>query len=411
MLVALVLISAFFSGSETGMMSVNRYRLRHLARKKHRGAMRVQRLLERTDKLLSVILIGNTVANLFASSLATIIAYQLAGEWGIFIGTIVLSIIILVFAEVTPKTIAATHSQRIALLAAVPLQLLLIIFYPLVWVVTATTKCFLKLFGVVTANKTLEALSGEELRTLVQESSNRISDAHQDMLLRILDLEKMTVDDVMVPQHQIVGIDLDEPWEKIHWQLSHSEHTRLPVFDDDIDQVQGMVNLRKVISKLHDTNFTHAGLKKMCDDIYFIPEGTPLTTQLLNFRRKKQQIALVVDEYGDIIGLVTIEDILEEIVGELTSEEPSVSKLVKRTQDGRFAVAGHANVRELNRLLSWELPTEGPKTLSGLIIEYLETIPYEQTCLKLNNYPIEIVSVEDNLVKRAIVSMPLLGSD
>lgn len=406
LLIALIIISAFFSGSETGMMSINRYRLRHLARKKNRSALRVQQLLDRTDKLLSVILIGNTLANLFASSLATVIAYQLAGEWGIFVGTVVLSIIVLVFAEVTPKTIAATYPSRIAFMAAVPLKILLILFYPAVWLVTIATRGILKIFGVVTSAKALESLTGDELRTLVQESNHRISDIHQDMLLRILDLEKMTVDDVMIPRHQISGIELNQPWETIHKTLTQSKHTRLPVYNEEIDHVLGILNLRKVIPHLHQAEFKQEALGRLAEEIYFVPESTPLTTQLLNFRREKQKIALVVDEYGDIIGLVTIEDILEEIVGELMSEEPSVSKLVKQRVDGRYLVAGHANLRELNRLLSWELPVDGPRTLSGLIIEYLEAIPTEQTCLKLNNYPIEIVKVEDNLVKQAILMPP-----
>ena len=217
----------------------------------------------------------------------------------------------------------------------------------------------------------------------------------------------MTVDDVMIPRHQIVGIDLTQAWEKLIYRLTHAKHTRLPIYEDEINGVIGIINLRKVSTRLHDNNFKYEQLKQLTEEVYFVPEGTPLTTQLLNFRREKRQLALVVDEYGDIKGLVTVEDILEEIVGELTSEIPSVSKLVKATQDGRYLVAGHANLLELNRLLNWELPINGPKTLSGLIIEYLETMPVESTCLKLNNYPIEIVSVEQNLVRQASIS-PLM---
>jgi Mg2+/Co2+ transporter CorB len=404
--VVLVLISAFFSISETGMMSLNRYRLKHLAHHKNRNALKVQYLLERTDKLLSVILIGNTLSNLFASSLATVIAYQLFGEWGVLIATIILSVVVLVFGEVTPKTIAAMYPQQIAFFAATPLRWLLVIFYPVVWVVSAITKGFLKLFGIVMMGKTIEPISAEELRTLVQEASNRISDVHQDMLLRILDLEKMTVDDVMIPRHQIMGIELDQDWKKIIWQLMHSKHTRLPIFYDEIDNVLGVINLRHVISRLHDPHFDQNGLKSLSEEVYYIPEGTSLTTQLLNFRRERRKIALVVNEYGDIIGLVTVEDILEEIVGELASEIPSVSKLVTHLPEGGYVVGGDANIRELNRLLGLQFPTEGPKTLSGLIVEYLEAIPHEQTCLKLENYPIEILRVEDNLVKQVVLLTP-----
>ncbi len=409
LLLLLILISAFFSASETGMMSVNRYRLRHLSHQRNIRALRVQKLLDKTDKLLSVILIGNTIANLFASSLATMIASQFVGDWGIVVTTIVLSIVILVVAEVTPKTIAAAYPQNVAFFTAIPLKILLNILYPFVWLVSTMAKYLLKLFGIVTCGKTIEPLSSEELRTLVEEGSNRISNIHQEMLLRILDLEKMTVDDVMVPHHQVMGINLDQPWEKIHLQLKQSQHTRLPIYEDDINQVQGMINLHQIMPQLQDPNFKLENLKSLMEEIYFIPKGTALTSQLLNFRREKQRIALIVNEYGDVIGLVTVEDILEEIVGELTSEIPSVSKLVKPCEDGGYLVAGQANIRELNRLLGWKLPTDGPKTLSGLIIEYLEAIPCEQTCLKLQNYPIEIITVQNNLVEQALLLPPLSG--
>ena len=392
------------------MMSINRYRLRHMVRKKHRAAKRVAKLLERTDKLLGVILIGNTFANLFASSIATLIAYRLAGEWGTLIATLLLSVIILVFAEVTPKTLAAAYPLRFSFIVSLPLKILLIIFYPLVWIVNVIVNSLLRVFGVKSQGKVLEQLSGDELRTVVKEAGSQIHDSHQDMLVRILDLEKMTVEDVMIPRHEIEGIELDNDWDAISWQLTHSKHTRLPLYQSEIDEVQGMLNLRKAMPHLSDQTFSKEKLAKLVEEVYFVPEGTPLTTQLLNFRRERKRIALVVDEYGEILGLVTIEDIVEEIVGELASEVPSVSKWVQDLGNGRYRVAGNASIRELNRLLNWELPLDGPKTLSGLIIEYLEAIPVPQSCLKLNNYPMEIITVEENMVKEVIVQASAIAS-
>ena len=399
-LVLLIFISGFFSGSETSMMLLNRYRLRHLIREKNKKAMRIGKMLARIDRLLGVILIGNTLTNLFASSIAAIVAYQLAGEFGSFIATFILAVVILIFAEVIPKTLAATYPERFAFIVSLPLKYLLCLFYPLVWLVNCIANSLLQLFGVQQHKKEVEPLTSDELRILVKEASGRIPSQNQDMLLRIFDLEKITVDDVMVPRSDIIGLELNVSWKDIQWQLTHSKHTNLPVYQDQIDNVQGIINVRRVMSEISDTDFNQEKLMPLIEDVYFVPEGTPLPTQLINFRREQKRIALVVDEYGDIQGLITVEDILEEIVGELTSETPSVSRYVKKLPDNTYLIDGGANIRELNRLLNWEFPLDGPKTLSGLIIEYLETLPEEGTCLLLFNYPIEIQTVDENLIRQ-----------
>lgn len=408
LLVLLVLCSAFFSASETGMMSINRYRLRHMIRAKHPKALRVGKLLERTDRLLSVILIGNTFANIFASSVATILAVHYFGDIGIVIATLVLTFIILIFAEISPKTLASLYPQRIAFFMAYPLSVLLMVFYPIVFLGNFFSNGFLRLLGVDLKRHKIDHLSREELRTVVMESTGRISPQHQDMLLRVLDSEKITIDDVMIPRNEIVGINISEDWDLILKNISLVEHTRLPLYEDDIDNVKGILNLRKLLPMLAKSSIEKADLIALCEESYFIPEGTPLTTQILNFRKEGQRLALVVDEYGDIQGLLTVGDIIEEIIGEITTETPSISKLVQPQQDGSYLVDGSVNVRELNRLLDWHLPIKGPKTLSGIITEYLETIPEERTSVKLNNYPIEIIEAKDNLVKSAKVYPQLL---
>ncbi len=399
-LILLILISGFFSGSETSMMLLNRYRLRHLIREKNKKAIRVSKMLERTDRLLGVILIGNTLANLFASSIAAIIAYHLAGELGSFIVTFLLAVVILIFAEVTPKTLASIYPERFAFIVSLPLKYLHYLFYPLVWLANWISNGILSLFGAHKHRKGLEQLTSEELRILVKEASGRIPSQNQDMLLRIFDLEKITVDDVMIPRSDVIGIELDAPWKDIQWQLTHSKHTNLPVYKNEINNVQGMINVHRSMGEISSIGFNQEKLASLIEDVYFVPEGTALTTQLINFRREQKTIALVVDEYGDIQGLITIEDILEEIVGELTSEIPSVSRYVQKLPDNHYIIDGCANIRELNRLLNWEFPIDGPKTLSGLIVEYLEALPEERTCLLLFNFPIEIQKVDENLVKK-----------
>lgn len=401
-LLFLLLCSAFFSASETAMMSLNRYRLRHLVREKNRAAIRIANLLERTDRLLGVILFGNTFANILASSVTTVMAVAIFGEWSVLLFTMVLTIVILIFGEVAPKTLAALHPQGVATFASWPLNILLKIFYPIVWLINCISNFILHLFGIdIKKHKVTDHLSSDELRTVVLEGSGRIPSHNQDMLLRVLDLEKMQVDDVMVPRNEVVGIELNDDWGTILNKITHTTYTFMPLYHEGIDNVQGVVNLRTAMRYLADGTLDKAKLEKIAIEAYYVPEGTSLTMQLLNFKRDQQRFALVVDEYGDIQGLVTATDVIDEIVGELTSDVPSVSKFVKKDKDNAYVVDGSVNVRELNRLMDWELPTEGPKTLSGLIIEYLETIPQEKTCLKLNGYPIEILSVQANTVKTA----------
>lgn len=398
-LVVLIILSAFFSSSETGLISLNRYRLRHLVKNGHPGAVRANRLLERTDRLIGLILLGNNFVNILASSVATLLAVKFLGDAGIPVAAALLTIVVLIFAEVTPKTLAALHPERIAFPASYILQALLKVFYPLVWTVNVISNGLLRLAGVSSVLNTSSSLSREELRTVVNEAGSLIPHRHQTMLLSILDLEKVTVEDIMVPRHEIVGIDLDDDWDAILQQLSTSQHTRLPVYHDGIDNVLGFVHLRNLLSLQGSHKPTREEFVKLIREPYFIPEGTPLHTQLLNFQQQRRRMGFVVDEYGDIQGLVTLDDILEEIVGEFTTDPAARIKEIHPQEDGTFLVDGSVSVRELNKVLNWDLPTDGPKTLNGKITEYLETIPEPGTSLLLGGYPIEIVQTTSNTVK------------
>jgi len=399
-LLVLIFLSAFFSGSETGLFSLNRYRLRHLVKKGgHPGARRAYDLLKRPDRLIGLILLGNNFVNILASSTATVLGLKLFGDAGIAIATGVLTFVILIFSEVAPKTVAALHPERVAFAAAFVLKPLLRLLYPLVWTVNAIANGLLRLFGVSTADIPKLHLSSDELRTVVHEAGNMIPQRHQQMLLSILDLEKVTVEDIMIPRNEITGIDLEDDWADIVQQISASQHTRLPVYKGGIDNVLGIVHLRNVIAVHKHGELTRDAFMKVIRDPYFIPEGTALNTQLLNFQQQRRRIALVVDEYGDIQGLVTLDDILEEIVGEFTTDPSAVSKEIHPQEDGTYLVEGSANIRDLNRLMQWNLPTDGPKTLNGMIIEYLETIPEAGTSLLLAGYPLEIVQTTANAVK------------
>lgn len=404
LLVFLIFLSAFFSGSETGLVSLNRYRLRHLTKSNHHGAKRASRLLENPDRLIGIILLGNNFVNILASSIATVLAIRLIGVNGIAISALVLTLVILVFAEVAPKTLAVLHPERIAFPATMILGPLLKLFYPLVWFVNTIANALLSLFGVSTKNKANEALTSEELRTVVNEAGALIPRKHQSMLTNILDLEKVTVNDIMIPRNEIVGIDLDEEWADISKQLANSQHTRLPVYHSDINNTIGLIHVRNTLQILNDQDANKDDLTPIIRNAYFVPENTPLNTQLLQFQRQKRRIGLVVDEYGDIQGLVTLEDILEEIVGEFTSEPITSIKDVHSQKDGTYLIDGSANIRELNRTMKWELPTDGPKTFNGLIFEHLERIPEPGTSLLIAGYPVEIVQIKDNMVKTARIN-------
>jgi Mg2+/Co2+ transporter CorB len=398
-LVFLIILSAFFSSSETAMMSLNRYRLRHLAKQKNLAARRAQALLNRPDRLIGLILLGNNFVNILASSLATIIALRLYGEAGIAIATFALTLVILIFAEVTPKTLAALHPERIAFPAAHIYTPLLKLLYPSVWGINIIANGFLRIFNVRPEHGAMQQLSRDELRTVVNEAGALIPRRHQQMLVGILDLEQVTVDDIMVPRNEIIGIDLEDDWGNIDALLASSQHTRLPVFDGDINNVIGMVHMRNITHALTRGELDKDSLRKLARDPYYVPAGTPLNSQLLNFQKEKRRIALVVDEYGDIHGLVTLEDILEEIVGEFTTDASAASRDITPEEDGSFLVTGTANIRELNRTMHWHLPNHGPKTLNGVILEHLESIPEPGTSVLIAGYPIEIVQTGDNAVK------------
>mgnify|MGYP003631024703 FL=1 len=398
-LALLIVLSAFFSSSETSMMSLNRYRLKHLSKEGHKAARRASKLLERPDRLLGTILVGNNIVNILAASIATVVATQLWGEAGIAIATIGLTIIILIFGEITPKTLAALRPELIAFPVSIILKFLQILLYPVVWICGAISNILLKLIGVNTTDTNGDQLSTEELRTVVRETGLGMTRSRQNMLLGILDLEKMTVNDIMVPRNEAVGIDLNDSLTTINNQLRTCHHTRLPVFQDDINNVTGIVHMRSIARLLSRGELTKEALIQACKEPYFVPESTPLHTQLFNFQKQKRRIAIVVDEYGDVIGLVTLEDILEEIVGEFTTDMMLPSQDIHPQEDGTVVIEGSSAVRAINRQLTWKLPADGPKTLNGLITEQLESIPETSVCLTIGRYRMEILQTKDNMVK------------
>jgi Mg2+/Co2+ transporter CorB len=397
LLATLLVLSAFFSGSETALMSLNRYQLRHKAREGHRGAILAERLLKRPDRLIGLILLGNNLVNFSAASLVALIALKVGGEPAVAIGTLILTLVVLIFAEAAPKTLAALHPERLAFPASYIYYPLLKITYPIVWMTNMASNGVLYLFGVRQGDAQLHSLTQEELRTLVHEAGGRISSRYRQMLISILDLEKVTVDDVMVPHNEIVGIDLDDGIEEVQRIISESEHTRLPVYRDTIDNIVGVLHLRR-LANLAERSLDQNALMEVLNEPYFVPEGTPLSTQLVQFQRRRQRIACVVDEYGDIQGIVTLEDILEEIVGEFTTDPGEIDDVVRESANA-WLVDASANIRELNRSQNWELPTDGPKTINGLIVERLENIPEPRTCLKVSGYPIEIVESDDTRIR------------
>ena len=401
LLVVLLILSAFFSGSETALMSLNRYKLRHKARAGHRGAKLADKLLQRPERLIGLILLGNNTVNISASALVGVVSVQLGGELGFAIGTACLTLVVLIFAETAPKTLAEMHPERVAFPAAYIYVPLLKILYPLVWMTNTLANGVLYLFGLRKSDADGYALSREELRTVVYEAGARISQKYRQMLINILDLEQVTVDDVMVPHNEVIGIDLEDDIEEIAKMIQHCEHTRLPVYRDNIDNVTGLLHLRRLANLASQSGFTKSDLEELLVEPYFVPEGTPLSTQLVQFQKARQRFALVVDEYGDIQGIVTLEDILEEIVGEFTTDPAADDEDIVRESDQSYLVNGTANIREMNRIMNWNLPTNGAKTLNGLILEYLETIPESGTGLKVEGYPIEIIETRENRVQLA----------
>jgi Mg2+/Co2+ transporter CorB len=405
-LVVLIVCSAFFSGSETGMMALNRYKLRYLAKQKHRGARLASALLERPDRLIGVILLGNNFANIAASTVAAYIALQLMGEAGLALGTVVLTLVILIFAEVAPKTLAALHPERVAFPAARVLTVMLKVSYPLVLAVNWMANGVLRLLHIA-PEMAQQALSRDELRSVVTEAGHMISRRHQRMLLSILDLEKVTVDDIMVPRNEISGVDLEDEDDEILEQLVTSQHTRLPVYRGDINDVVGILHLRRLLEPLQRGEFSKELLVARTREPYFVPSGTPLHTQLSYFQHEQRRIGLVVDEYGDVEGLVTLEDILEEIVGEFTTDPAALSPDVHPQENGTYLLDASVTIRQLNRAMHWDLPTGGPRTLNGLILEYFEDIPETGTTILVSGYPVEIVQTSGNAVKTVRVNPAL----
>lgn len=401
----MVVISAYFSGSETGMMTLNRYRLRHRAKQGNRAARRVEKLLRKPDRLISLVLIGNNLVNILASALGTIVGMRLYGNAGVAIATGVLTFVVLVFAEVLPKTIAALYPEKVAYPSSFLLAPLLILMMPLVWLLNMVTRVLMRMVGIKADVTISSALSKDELRTIVNESRSQISRRNQDMLLSVLDLEKVSVDDIMVPRNEIVGININDDWKAIVRQLTHSPHGRIVLYRDSLDDAISMLRVREAYRLMTEKNeFTKEVMLRAADEIYYVPEGTPLSTQLVKFQRNKKKVGLVVDEYGDIQGLVTVEDILEEIVGDFTtSMSPSLAEEVTPQNDGSVLIDGSANIREINKAFNWHLPEDEARTMNGMILEALEEIPATGTRVRIEQYDIDILDVQDNMIKQVKV--------
>jgi magnesium and cobalt exporter, CNNM family len=402
-LAILILLSGFFSGSETALMTLNRYRLKSLTDKGHRGARLATNLLARPDRLLGLILLGNNIVNIFAATVATIIALRLYGEIGLAVAPIVLAFVILIFSEVTPKTLAALKPEKLAFPSAFVYTLIATPLYPFVWLVNIFSNALLRLMGVHPDKETRQELSADELRAVVVEAEHFMPQAHSDMLLSIIDLEQISVEDIMVPRNEVTGIDLNDDWNDIVHQITHSQRTRVPVFHDSIDNTVGVLHLRKVLNLFSREELNMETLKNLILTAYFIPAGTSLTQQLLNFQDNRRRSGLVVDEYGSIQGLVTLEDILEEIVGQFTTDSPTRNLGIHEQPDNSYLIDGNTHIRDINRALDWQLPVDGPKTLNGLILEHMEIIPQTGTSLMVDNYAIEIMRSTNNAVQTARV--------
>jgi Mg2+/Co2+ transporter CorB len=401
-LVILIVLSGFFSSSETSLMAVNKYRLRHLANEGHRAARIAQNLLLKPDRLIGLILLGNNLVNILAASIATVVGIRLFGDNGLWISTLVMTLVVLIFAEVAPKTVAALHPERIAFPASFVLTALMRVLYPFVWLTNGLANIILKPFGIKNKAEIIERLNREELRTLLQEGG-KISIDHQRMLINILDLEHATVDDVMIPRQEITGIDLDDDWADVLNQIRQTSYTRMPVYRDSVDHIEGLLHIRTILDKIATGDLCFEDLKRAIRSPYFIPEGTPLTQQLLEFQRRERSMGLVVDEYGDIQGLITRDDILEEIVGEYTADDRGRSRSIRRLDDGSYLVEGTTSVHLLNRQLDWELEADDAKTLNGIILEKLEAIPDGKASVRIGNHIMTIVEIRDNAITKVLV--------
>ena len=393
----LIILSAMFSASETAMMAVNRYKIKHQAESGSRGAKLILKLLATPDRLLGTILIGNNVANIAASSISTLIGLKLLGNAGVAIAGGVLVFIVLIFAEVAPKTLAATNPERVAFPAAYALSALLFVLSPFVWLVNIISNSLLKLFGISLAVQS-DSLTTEELRAAVKQSGGMLNQSHREMLLRILEMEKITINEIMVPRAEIEAIDLDDEWEEIVEQLATSHHTRIPIYKGSLDNLIGILHLRKALYLSQTSKFNKKTLEDLIREPYFFPENLSITQALRNLQNKRRRFGIAVDEYGDIKGLVTLEEILEEIVGEFTTIIPGIDDDIREQKDGSYLVDGAAYIRDLNRQMNWKLPHDKAKTLNGLIIEHLEEIPIPNTSFKLGEYMIDVIQTRDSAV-------------
>jgi len=398
-LIFLILMSAYFSSSETAMMALNRYRLRHLIKHNHRGAIRAGKLLEKPDRLIGIILIGNNLVNFIAASVGTAIAVRLWGNLGFILAPVLLTIIVLIFAEVTPKTIAALYPEKIAYPSSILLLILLKVCYPAVWMINSVSNGLVRLCGLSVEEDTSHHLTKEELRTVLDESGALIPVKRHGMLMNILDLEKATVTDIMVPRNEVVGIDLEDDIDEILEIIGQSSHTLLPVFRKDLNEVIGFMHLRNISRMIGVEEINKAELMQLTEEAYFVPETTPLHTQLFKFQNNKRRMAMVVDEYGDVQGIVTLQDILEEIVGNFTTSLSEETDDIHPQNDGTYLINGTATIREINKALDWDLPIDGPKTLNGLLTELLEIIPEKNVCVRLPYHYVEILNVQDNAIK------------
>jgi Mg2+/Co2+ transporter CorB len=403
-LIILLIISAFFSGSETGMMSLNRYRLRH-QRKKSSGARRAAKLLAMPDRLIGLILIGNNAVNILAAIIANMLAIIYVGEAAApWVATASLTIAVLVFSEVTPKTIAAQNPEWFAFKASHILKPLLQLMTPLVWMVNKLTNAVVALLGFDPNKDRDDGLDTEELKSLVDVSGHKLSDSNQGMLRGILDLESVTVEDIMIPRSEIKGLDLDDSIDELMSSIISSEYTRQPLYEGDINNIVGIFHVRKANHLLRSENVTHNAIKRFAEEAYFIPESTTLTTQLLNFKKHRSRFAVVVDEYGEVQGLVTLEDILEEIVGDFTTNTADEIEEVIPRGDGSYVIDGVATIREINKATGWSLPTDGPKTLNGLALEQLESIPDGNVSFRFDGYRFETQQINETMVKKVVVT-------
>ena len=401
-IVFLLFLSAFFSGVETAMMSLNRYRLKHLVKENDKGAIRADKLLKRPDRLLGVILIGNNFVNILAASLTTVLCLNLFGDSGVVIGSIVLTLFILVFAEITPKTFAALNSEKVALPASLILKYLQKILRPLVLFVNFFSNFFMRLLG--TKETTInEDLSPEELKSVLENSGDLIPKKYQDMLISVLELDKVSVDEVMTQRSEVIGIDINQAVENILSNLQNNQKDFLPVYDESLDDLRGVIDLYGITSFLSNEDKSIESLIESLDEAYFIPENTPLSTQLFNFQKNKKTVAVVIDEYGSVKGIVTIKDVLEEIVGELATDIDKETVEIMEQKDGSYLIDASIPLRELNKKLNWQLPVNGAKTLNGLIIDQIETIPEKNIKIEIENYSVETVLIRNNMIKIARV--------